>query len=275
MRWLALASLCGLIGCTSPPVRLPPDAAPDAELLTVEGFRLFVEPGALDDEAEEQLLAELRVARERLEEWLGPAMSPGDFRPRGTPRAHCPPDWEFGPRVVSPPVPVVVRRAALRCHADGHGITVGAPHLDARHASHELVHYLAGSSWHPVDEGLAVYLTERLWGGDRGVSLRIRARVYRDLNLRGTLDPQVLHGEGMSRRDYDVAGAFVGWLIESYGKAKFFELYAGAERNYYGVYRMGERDLLDRFWHAIGALEVQDDGDYYRFQALLTDLSDF
>lgn len=259
-------------GCSSPQSPLPPDASSDAERFEGDGFTLYVEPGAMDLAARERLLEELGTARERLVGWLGPALSPGDFRAQGTPRAHCPPNWEFGPRPTIPSVDVVVRRNAIRCHADGDGITLAAPHLSVHHATHELVHFLAGSSWHPVDEGLAVYLTERLRGGARGVPLRIRARVYRDLNLRGTLDPRVLQHEGMSRRDYDVAGAFVGWLIESYGKAKFFELYSGAERNYYGVYRMGERDLLDRFWRSIASLQVRGNSDYYRFQALLTDL---
>ncbi|MEZ6183964.1 MAG: hypothetical protein R3F62_03020 [Planctomycetota bacterium] len=272
-RALALLVL-GLTACSAPLQDLPPDAALDSELHEAYGFALYVEPGALDDAGRDALVQELDRARERIEGWLGPALAPGDFRPVGTPRAHCPPDWEFGPRPASPRVPVVVRKTDLRCHADAQGITLGAVHLAERHATHELVHYLAGSSWHPVDEGLAVYLTERLWGGAAGVPLKIRARVYRDLNLKGSLAPRVLHSEGMSRRDYDVSGAFVGWLIETYGKAKFLQLYAGAERNYYGVYLLGERDLLERFWKAIASLDVRGDSDYYRFQARLTDLDE-
>ena len=50
------------------------------------------------------------------------------------------------------------------------------------------VHYLVGGAWRPIDEGLAVYLTEKLHGPAGGISLDIRARVYVDLSLENGLD---------------------------------------------------------------------------------------
>ncbi|MBX3467674.1 MAG: hypothetical protein KF878_12385 [Planctomycetes bacterium] len=233
-------------------------------------FTLWVQGGCLTPARRAALLDELDRAHDFLTAWLGPAMSPGDFRPRGAPRAACPPTPAG--LVASPavaPIDVVVLPRGERCHADANGITLVPGHLDRRDGTHELVHYLAGSSWHPIDEGLAVYLTERLWGPDRGIPAKVRARVFLDLGLDTDLDPEALARDGMSRRDYDVAGAFTGWLIESFGKERFFELYAGPQRNYHGVYGQGEKELLFRFWQHVRSLDVRRDGDYHAFKAWL------
>jgi hypothetical protein len=162
-----------------------------------------------------------------------------------------------------------VVRDGERCHADGDGLTLVAEHLPRRDATHELVHYLAGSSWRPIDEGLAVYLTERLWGADGGVPVKVRARAFLDLSLDVDLDPNALRA-GMSRRDYDVAGAFVGWLLEAYGPDRFWRLYAGHVRDYHGNYGVSEAELWERFWRYVRNLEVRHSSAYHAFKAKLS-----
>ncbi len=235
-------------------------------------FRLFIERDCLSDEQQGALLAELRAAAKRLRAVLGPYAAPGNFRPFGEPRPTCP----AGPSSLPPlgRIDVVVLeggagRGGDRCHADADGITLVAEHLPRRDATHELVHYLAGSSWRPLDEGLAVYLTERLWGPDAGVAVKLRARAFFDLSLDEDLDPEALRA-GMSRRDYDVAGAFVGWLLEAYGPEPFWRLYAGPLRNYHGAYGVSEVELWQRFWRYVRNLDVRHSSAYHAFKAQLT-----
>lgn len=266
---LALA----LAGCATPPRPSAPRDVGDpsaAEAFVADRFTIWVEAECISHERRAALLEELNAAHDFLAAWIGAAMSPGDFRPRGVARDTCPP----GPGMARPPriprIEVVVVPDGDRCHADRDGITLVPLHLDRHDATHELVHFLSGSSWHPVDEGLAVYLTERLWGPDRGVPAKVRARVFQDLSLETDLDPDAMARDGMSRRDYDVAGAFVGWLIESYGKERFFALYAGPQRNYHGVYGVGEKELLLRFWQHVRSLDVRRDGRYHAFKSWIT-----
>lgn len=270
-----LAALVALLaGCagSAPPTPAPPDVRDPAavEAFAAERFTVWVERDCISHARRAALLDELNSAHEFLVEWFGAAMAPGDFRPRGVPRAACPPAPGLAPAPRVPRIDVVVVPDGDRCHADRDGITLVPVHLDRRDGTHELVHFLAGSSWHPIDEGLAVFLTERLWGPDRGVPVKVRARVFLDLSLDTDLDPVALARDGMSRRDYDVAGAFVGWLIESYGKERFLTLYAGAQRNYHGVYGIGEKELLFRFWQHVRSLDVRRDGRYHAFKAWIT-----
>lgn len=266
---LALAAGCATSAAAG---RVPPDVSDPAavEAFVADAFTIWVERDCISRSRRAALLEELVGARDFLVEWLGPAMSPGDFRPRGVPRSACLPPLGFGPPPAVPRIDVVVVPSGDRCHADRDGITLVPMHLDRFDATHELVHYLAGSSWHPIDEGLAVHLTERLRGAERGVPVKLRARVFQDLGLDTDLDPVDLTRDGMSRRDYDVAGAFVGWLIESYGKERFLQLYAGPERNYHGVYGVGEQELLFRFWQHVRSLDVERDGRYHAFKAWIT-----
>lgn len=229
------------------------------------GFRLAIVDGCLDGQERRALLTELETARVRIRQFVGAALAPGDFRAYGEPRASCPGERATVPSIPTP-IDVVVVPEGGRCHADEHGVTLVASHLSRRDATHELVHYLAGSSWRPLDEGLAVYLTERFWGPAADIPVKIRARAYHDLDLDVDLDPEVLRRDGMSRRDYDVAGAFVGWLIEAYGAAKFWELYAGPVRNYHGVYRRSEAELWERFWRYVRNLDVRHDGRYHAYK---------
>ena len=62
----------------------------------------------------------------------------------------------------------------------------------------------------------------------------------------------------------------MGWLIESYGKERFLALYAGPQRNYHGVYGMGEQELLFRFWQHVKSLDVRRDASYHAFKAWIT-----
>jgi hypothetical protein len=263
-----------LSGCAAAPPagNVPPDVDdPTAvEAFVADDFTIWVEGECISHTRRAALLQELVGARDFLVEWLGAAMAPGDFRPRGIPRAACTPPGAFASPPAVPRIDVVVVPDGDRCHADRDGITLVPRHLDRFDATHELVHYLAGSSWHPIDEGLAVHLTERLRGPERGIPARLRARVFQDLGLDTDLDPVDLAREGMSRRDYDVAGAFVGWLIESYGKERLLQLYAGPERNYHGVYGVGEAELLFRFWQHVRSLDVERDGRYHAFKAWMT-----
>jgi hypothetical protein len=272
MRPLLVMLCLALAACATtaePPSRLPPDVTdPErTEARRGDGFTLWVVRECLPRERQTKLFEELARARAFLVEWLGPGLAPGDFRPPGA-REACPPD---APRPAVPQVDVVVIAGADRCHADQDGLVLVPDHLDRHDATHELVHYLAGASWRPIDEGLAVHLTERLCGADRDVPVKVRARVFLDLGLQPRLDPTQLARDGMSRRDYDVAGAFVGWLIESFGKERFLQLYAGAERNYHGVYGLSEQELLFRFWQHVRSLDVRLDRRYHQFKAWITE----
>lgn len=263
---LLLLTLATCAGCASTrPSDMPADVPfpDDVRVSTRDGFRLFVDRSCLNTREVESLLEELSVAKARLTSYLGESLAPGDFRAYGVPREACPPD---GPPRVPDSIDVVIVREGSRCHADRDGITVTKGHLWRGDATHELVHYLAGSSWRPIDEGLAVYLTEKICGADHDVPAKIRARVFLDLNLDVDLYPHVVRKE-MSRRDYDTAGAFVGWLIEAYGKERFLRLYAGAVRNFETVYGMSEVGLWKRFWRYTANLDVRHDSGYYAYKA--------
>jgi hypothetical protein len=256
-----IASLTAL-GCAGPaPVAsdLPadvPDPA-DVRISTAPGFRLYVDGGCLTSVETRALLDELVHARKRLEGLLGPHLTPGAF-----PRWSCPPE---AAGVSNETIDVVVVQGGGRCHADEEGITIVRQHVARRDATHELVHYLCGGSWRPIDEGLAVYLTERLWGSSHGIPVKVRARVFKDLSLDTDLTHELAQ-PGMSRRDYDLAGAFVGWLLEAFDAERFWTLYGGAPNNFETAYGMSERDLWARFWRYVRNLDVKKDSAYYRYK---------
>ena len=273
-RRLATASallLSACLGCHSPQRAAdpPPDlpAARKATLVPSEHFQLWVSDQCLSGAEASLLLLELETALDKLRVRLGAGLAPGDFRPVDAPRRAYRP--LAPPREVSTPIQVVVVPGPGRCHADADGITLRADHTGRRDGTHELVHYLSGSSWRPIDEGLAVYLTEELWGAHRGFTTRIRARVYLDLNLARTLHPPDLR-EGMSRLDYDTAGAFVRWLIESRGAERFWTLYHGPERDYHTVYGQAETELWEEFWRYVGNLDVSGQSAYQAYKILLS-----
>lgn len=267
----ALAPLL-LSACASG--RAPGDPPPDlpearqAEVVDGEHFRLWISKACLSGAEAQLLLNELQTARAKILDRLGSARFPGDFRDSDAPpRAYRP---HAAPVAVPDPIEVVVVPDKGRCHADAEGITLRADHVTRRDGTHELVHYLAGSSWRPIDEGLAVYLTEELWGAPRGFTSKIRARVYLDLNLARPLRPQDLE-RGMSRIDYDTAGAFVRWLIEARGSEKFWKLYHGAKGDYHSVYGQPEVELWEEFWRYVSNLDVRRKSAYYAYKVLLQD----
>lgn len=273
-RSLLLLALVGLLlsGCAGP--RAPGDPPPDlpearnAHVVNGDDFRIWIASGCLSGAEAQLLLNELQTARGKLLARLGSARFPGDFRSPDGPRRKYRP--QAAPLAVPDPIEVVVVPDKGRCHADAEGITLRAEHLNRRDGTHELVHYLAGSSWRPLDEGLAVYLTEELWGARRGFTSKIRARVYLDLNLARPLRPQELR-KGMSRIDYDTAGAFVRWLIEARGRERFWELYHGPTGDYHTVYGQAEVELWEEFWRYIGNLDVRRKSAYYAYKVLLQD----
>lgn len=262
-----------MLGCAgAPPPRDPPPDVPEdgrVELVTAEHFRLWVSKGCLSGAEAQLLLHELQTARKGLLSRLGSARAPGDFRTPDDdpPRGYRP---QAAPRKIPDPIDVVVVPDKGRCHADSAGIMLRADHVARRDGTHELVHYLAGSSWRPIDEGLAVYLTEELWGARRGFTSKVRARVYLDLNLSRPLRPEDLR-KGMSRIDYDTAGAFVRWLVESRGAERFWTLYHGAVGNYHTVYGQPEVELWEEFWRYVGNLDVKTKSAYYAYKILLQD----
>lgn len=220
--------------------------------------------GSLSARELDALTAELVSAQKKVVALLGRHALVADFRPADErARASCP---------FPPPTEVkvtVLSGANGRCHADETGITILKSHLERKDATHELVHYLAGGSWRPVDEGLAVYMTEKLHGPSGGITLDVRARAYMDLSMDQGLDRDRLRA-GMSRCDYDLAGSFARWLIAERGLDAYMALYHGEPGNYHGVYGVSEQELFAKWREKIRALNVRQDGSYYRFKDFLT-----
>ena len=248
-----------------PPPDLP--AARRADLVQSARFQLWVSESCLSGAEAQLLLLELESSLDKLTTRIGAGLAPGDFRPVSAPRRVYRPTSP--PRPVATPIQVVVVPGPGRCHADADGITLRADHAGRRDGTHELVHFLAGSSWRPIDEGLAVYLTEELWGAHRGFTTQVRARVYLDLSLARPLQPPELR-EGMSRVDYDTAGAFVRWLIESRGAERFWRLYHGPERDYHTAYDQSEAELWEEFWRYVGNLDLSHKSAYQAYKIILS-----
>ncbi len=256
MRLLLLATVLLVAGCAADP---PPR---ELRAFHANGF-VIQDDGCLTPKEREGLLAELTAAREKILATVGRSARTGDFRTlEERARASC-------PLVPAAETRVVVLRNAGRCHADETGLTIVYAHLERKDATHELVHYLVGGAWRPVDEGLAVYLTEKLHGPSGGVGLDIRSRVYMDLSLENGLDRERLR-QGMSRCDYDVAGSFTKFLIETYGIGPFMTLYDGPPGDYHGVYGCSEQELLAKWREKIRAIPVRQDGSYYKFKDFMT-----
>ncbi len=254
-RLLACLSLLVLAGCQAPEAR---------ELRTTHGFGFVVEDdGTLAPQELERLFSELSSSEKKILAALGRNAQPADFRaPDERAAANCP--------VVAPAeTHVTVVSGSGRCHSDETGLTVLREHLERKDATHELVHYLAGGSWRPVDEGLAVYLTEKICGPAGGIPVDTRARVYLDLSLDTSLDRDRLRN-GMSRPDYDLAASFVKWLIEERGIDAFMVLYHGAAGDYHGCFGVPEQELLAKWRDRIRRLDVRQDGSYYRFKDFMT-----
>jgi len=254
-------ALCALMvhaaGC-----RLAPEAPPPglpSELRT-ERFHLRFEEGSLDAGARAALLAELERSLAAVEADFSDVTRPGSF---GTGRAPA----LDGARLE--PIQVRVVLSAGRCFTDARGIELVASHRERHHATHELIHYLFGPSWHPVDEGLACYLTERLCGPIKQAGADLRTVVALDLERFRSLIPERLDRQ-MSRVDYDAAASFVKYLIETFGWARFFDLYRGVKRNYHGAFGRSEQELFSAWRERLGRLDLRRTRAYYRFRARST-----
>jgi hypothetical protein len=268
-------------GCSSEELAGAPDGLDPAHVRTVHGHGFaVVDDGSLEPAEEAALFQELGDARTKILAFLKKGAAPGDFRTWDERHvAACAGPVEPAAASATPPTPgspgeirVVVQRRGGRCHADETGLTILRSHLSRRDATHELVHYLAGGAWRPADEGLAVYLTEKLWGPAWGVSVDLRSRVYMDLNMDDSLTRDRLAAD-MSRRDYDSAASFVKYLIEERGGVeKFLELYRGAPGDYHSVYGISEQELFASWRQKILAIDVKQSSAYYRFKDYLTNL---
>jgi hypothetical protein len=256
-RRAVLLLLAALSGCAAPPpprdaVPPPPSAPAGAELVRGEHFDLWREPGVLEPWAEARLMAELSRARELVGEWLGPGPALG-------------PPADGSAAAAAARIPVVIVRRGARSYTDRTAVTLVTSRLASHDATHELVHWLAGPGWRPLDEGLATWLTERLCGEERA-PLEVRARVYADLSQDRKVGTDA-RPESMSRRDYDVAGAFVGWLVATFGRDAVLQLYRGPAKDYEGALRTSEAELWRRFWQHIRSLQLRHDGRYHTFKA--------
>jgi hypothetical protein len=249
--------LAALAGCASDPEARP------LRVTHAPGFAIQ-DDGSLSAKELEKLSSELVASKEKLLAVLKQHAFIADFRaPEDRQRASCPQGAPHEIRVT------VLSGEGGRCHADETGITLLRSHIDRKDGTHELVHYLAGGSWRPVDEGLAVWLTEKLHGPAAGVPLDVRARAYMDLSLEQGLDRDRLR-PGMSRSDYDIAGSFVKWLIDERGFDAFMALYHGQPGDYHGVYGVSEQELFAKWREKIRAMNVRQDGAYYRFKDFLS-----
>jgi len=263
---LLLLVLLGLLsGCAGIGSR---DAPPSPfERLETSHFRFLIEGGRLDAESRRSLIAEAESSRSKILHWLGAAARPGDF---SSPKQRSKRLAKQVPKSSAlEKIEVRILSGPGRCQADASGIELRAGHIKRHDLTHELVHYLAGRSWRPINEGLATWLTEKFQGAARGYSVDIRARVYRELSTLRNLDRKRLRGQ-MSRRDYDVAASFVGFLIERFGKARFLQLYGGVEGNFHGLLGIPETDLFMAWERRVADMSVEDSRAFYRFRAMIT-----
>jgi hypothetical protein len=245
------------VGCAAdPPLRSP--------RLTHGGGFVLEDDGTVSVEEIEKLQGELVDSEKRIMAILGKDAWIADFRtPEERERVACP---------IQRPAEIHVTIStdqSGRCHADETGLTILRHHIDRKDGTHELVHYLAGGSWRPIDEGLAVYLTERLQGPAGGVSVDLRSRVYMDLSLDENLDRDRMRG-GMSRIDYDLAASFVKWLIEERGLGPFMTLFHGPPGDYHGVYGISEQELISKWREKIRATNVKLEGPYWHFREFMS-----
>jgi hypothetical protein len=244
------------------------------EIIETPHFKFTLVNRCLKIEERKKLLREAHESKVKILELIAPYIRPGDFRPSRSAKAPAsPPEPELRTNMDSLPqvrqIPVKVMDRSGRSFTDGRGIEVARHYLPRHDMTHELVHYLAGASWAPVDEGLACYITETLKGPDKQAPLHLRVLVYLELNMLRPINPKRLE-KGMSRVDYDAAGSFVKFLVEKYGWHRFFQLYQGPKRNYLWIYSKSEHELIYEWRKALDALNLRRSGDFYKFRARLT-----
>lgn len=262
------ALLLGLPGCAGPAPSAPPPS-PHEEARTPH-FAFTFKNRCVTAAERDALAKEAEFAFHRISRRLGKAMRPGDFG--SGPRARWsagPPDPELDPAALKP-IPIVVADRAGRCYTHAGGIELVKDHLSRHDLTHELVHFLAGSSWSPIDEGLAVWLTEEIHGPDKEAGVHLRTIVYRDLAMLMPLIPARFRDKPMSRVDYDAAASFVCWLSQTFGFERVLVLYNGKERNYHGAFGCSENELFRRWMTWLKSLKLARSREYYRFRARIT-----
>lgn len=264
--FLILGSLAS--GCQSGPEKRPSRD----EVIITHHFHMTNVNRCLSKAEMKKVLREAHTAKVQILERIGPYIRPGDFYGRKrkvmqiTP-AKLPKRSEFLPDIPRVKARIVDRPG--RSFTDKRGIEIAKHYLPRHDLTHELVHYLAGSSWAPADEGLACYLTELLWGPEKKASLDLRVLVYVDLSMLRSLKPSRLE-KGMTRVDYDASGSFVKYLVKQYGWDRFFQLYHGPKGNYLWVYGASEDELIYEWRKSLDALKLKRSGDFYRFRARIT-----
>lgn len=214
-------------------------------------------------------MSRAQAARRAILAELGPWIRPGDFSLESGNAFAPPPDPSLAPPPI-PPIPIRISKRAGRSFTDAQGIDLAISGLPKHELCHELVHYLCGASWQPIDEGLAVHITELIHGPDKGYSCDLRTLVYQELGRLKSLDPARFRNERMSRSDYDSAASFVAFLVRKYGWVRFFQLYQGPPRNYLWVYNRSEDELLEDWKQELEKLQLRRSREYYRFRALIT-----
>jgi len=121
---------------------------------------------------------------------------------------------------------------------------------------HEIVHNYAPNSNRFLQEGLAVYLQDRMGGNPAfpnfGANLHVLARdqissVTSLARLNNVRFPQPLSTVMQERTAYILAGSFVGFLIEKYGLPQFRRLYETG--NYEKVYK-NPLKILEKEWRS-------------------------
>jgi len=121
---------------------------------------------------------------------------------------------------------------------------------------HEIVHNYAPNSNRFLQEGLAVYLQDRMGGNPAfpnfGENLRVLARdqissVTSLARLNNVRFPQPLSTVMPERTAYILAGSFVGFLIEKYGLAQFKSLYQTED---YGKVHGKSFEILEKEWRS-------------------------
>ncbi|MDF1662948.1 MAG: hypothetical protein P1V97_14325 [Planctomycetota bacterium] len=246
-------------------------SSPD-EIVQTHHFHITNVNRCLSKAELKKVMREAHEAKVKLLERIGPYIRPGDFYARkrqvsAIAPAKRPTPEEFLPDI--PPIRARVVDRPGRSFTDKSGIEIAKHYIGRHDVTHELVHYLAGSSWAPADEGLACYLTELLWGPEKKASLDLRVLVYIDLSMLRSLKPSRLE-KGMSRVDYDASGSFVKYLVTKYGWDRFFQLYHGPKGNYLWVYGASEDELIYEWRKSLAALKLTRSGDFYRFRARIT-----
>lgn len=258
-----------VLGCQSP----AKPATRSHTVVTKPPFRFVYLNNCCKADEQRRIEAEAESGLSFLKQRLGPHTRPGDFgHVTQSPPSHNHAGHSHStPRSRDGLIPVKIVDRRGRSHTDIHGIEVVKSQLSKFHLTHELVHWLAGASWPPLDEGLAVLLTEELRGPEDEADCDLRTLVYINLNTLRPLGTARLLKD-MTRVDYDASASFVKYLLARFGQEKFFELYNANARNYFGVLGKSEQDLMDDWLETLKKQQRHRcrSREFYRFRARIT-----